>query len=155
MTITATVVGAEEIGRRFANTPARMAQLQRGMESVSNVIRAAAAAGSPRSTGALASSWLGATQPLGTSVLGTVGSPLRYAAPVETGRGAGKPMPPPDAIAGWVASHLGDVDPFIVARAIGARGIPGKEMLGRAVDGTRPAWQAIISRTVAGLVRGS
>jgi len=55
-----------------------------------------------------------------------------YSLFVETGRRPGK-MPPPDALAGWARRHgLGGLE-FVIARAIGKRGIRPRPFFGPAV----------------------
>ena len=81
-------------------------------------------------------------------------NPVKYAGVIEDGRRAGEKMPPPAALEAWVRRHLNveyitkkgvakarkvrkDEAPglaFIVARAIGKRGIKGKHILARAND---------------------
>lgn len=62
------------------------------------------------------------------------------AAVLESGRRPGAPMPPPDVIASWLASSGGDAaSAFVVARAIGRRGMSPTHWLSRAVATTRPA----------------
>jgi len=134
------VHGAAQIARKFANTGARAVMWQREMEAeTSRVIVPAAAAASPVFTGALRGSWRGSALSTGIAFGGTAGSSLQYAPPIESGRRAGAPQPPPGALDAWVSSHLGrGVSAFVVGRAIARRGIPPKRPLGHAVDATLP-----------------
>lgn len=77
----------------------------------------------PKDTSALARSIVGqVTGPL----TATVSSPLQYAAVMEEGRSAGARMPPPDALVGWARRHGFSGSTFVLARAIGRRGIKGR-----------------------------
>jgi hypothetical protein len=64
----------------------------------------------------------------------TIGTNVPYARAVEFGRGAGKTPPPSAPIAAWLGRHGGDPGAaFVVARAIGRRGIKGRPFLTRAL----------------------
>jgi hypothetical protein len=47
---------------------------------------------------------------------------------VEYGRRAGARMPPPNALATWARRH-GGIDPFVLARSIGRKGIKARPFL--------------------------
>jgi hypothetical protein len=54
---------------------------------------------------------------------------------VERGRAAGKPAPPRAALRGWARRHgIPDSALFVLARAIGRRGIPPRPYLVPAFD---------------------
>jgi hypothetical protein len=85
----------------------------------------------PRDTGALKRSIHSAVKPTSARVF----SNLNYAVPVEYGRGRGKRMPPPNALHGWLRRHGIPVSAaYVVARAIGRRGIKGRFFMKAAVD---------------------
>ena len=70
----------------------------------------------------------------------SVGTNLPYARAVEFGRGAGTTPPPVAPIAAWLKRKGGDPRlAFVVARAIGRRGIPGRPYLTKALDELKPA----------------
>lgn len=101
----------------------------------------------------------------GGQVSGAFGTNVPYAAAMESGRGAGKAMPPPGALVGWMRRHgialseFHESTPgltaddrfgtspyhqieFAIARAIGKRGIPGHFYMKKAKDELTPKVQA-------------
>lgn len=93
----------------------------------------------------------------GLSVLGVVGSPLKYAEPVELGT---KPhMPPLQPLLDWVHHKLGksDKEAESVARRIqwhiSHYGTPGAGMFHRAYHANLAAVQAIFARATHNIVR--
>ena len=158
MAIQVIVRGDEEIARRFANTPARVAMLTRALEAHLALLQGAVVPLTPVGvTSNLRGSWQSAPPIVGAMGLeGHMGSALIYADVIERGRRPGATMPPPDALATWVARKMGSgVSPYVVARAIGRKGIQGRHMLERAVMATRSAAAAIWASTVRNLVSGS
>lgn len=90
-------------------------------------------------TGIARSSWIAMpVRGVGGDVFESgVGSPELHVEVLEEGRRAGARMPPPNAIARWVEVKLGgDVDPFVIARSIGRKGIAEQRMLRTAIDQT-------------------
>lgn len=95
--------------------------------------------GAPKDTSALARSITSEVK--GTSA--RVYSTLAYASVMEEGRRPGARMPPPQALLGWLGRHgIPASFAFVVARAIGRRGIKGrffmraaKQALSRALPG--------------------
>ncbi|MDQ3095117.1 MAG: HK97 gp10 family phage protein [Actinomycetota bacterium] len=67
------------------------------------------------------------------AVVGKVGTNVPYARPVEEGRRAGAPMPPPSALTGWARRHGMEGAEFVLARSIGRRGIKARPFLTRAL----------------------
>jgi hypothetical protein len=95
----------------------------------------------PKDTGALRASITHKLQraPIGGSY-GWVGSDLPYAAAVHEGRRAGARQPPSGPIRGWLLRK--GADPrlaFVVARAIGRRGIAPRRFLADAFERSRRA----------------
>ena len=92
-------------------------------------------------TGALTRSIMAETQPLlGRVFVAQQSGAARYGPVMESGRAAGARMPPPDALAGWMARH--GIDPrfrYVVARAIARRGIKGRFFFRRATEALRRA----------------
>ena len=80
---------------------------------------------------------------LGGELVGTVGPSARYGVFVEFGRRPGK-MPPIAAIAPWARRH--GMNPFLVARAIGRRGIKPAPFLTPAWRKHRPAIEALFAQ---------
>lgn len=74
-------------------------------------------------------------------VTGSVGSVNPYFIIIEEGRRPGARQPPSVALQGWVRRKLRLIDPrqvraaaYLIARAIGRRGIPAKRPLGKAAE---------------------
>jgi hypothetical protein len=68
----------------------------------------------------------------GHAIKGEIGPSAKYGVYVEFGRRPGRP-PPVAALAGWARRH--NMNPYVVARAIGRRGIKPKPFM-------RPAFEA-------------
>ena len=87
--------------------------------------------GAPKDTSALARSITHEVKPLSARVY----SPLQYAIVMEEGRRPGAAMPPPQALLGWMRRHgIPASMAFVLARAIGRRGIKGRFFLKKAMD---------------------
>jgi hypothetical protein len=155
MKVRVTVVGDEEIARRFGNTAGRMMMWERHGEQEAEILRAAVVPNTPSASEALARSWEAEAMLLGTRFVAITGSPLDYSSPVERGRRAGAPAPPPGSLASWVQRKLGDVAEFVVARAIAQRGIPPVRMLERAQTLTELPRRALRSALMRRLIRDS
>lgn len=113
--------------------PARLAARSRlAMAQSVRLVQALVRAATPVDTGALQRSIVAEVR--GTALTGLVGrvaSPLAYAPVVEWGRRAGAAPPPVAAIQAWAARRLSDgsrATAFVIARAIGARGLAGRHM---------------------------
>lgn len=83
----------------------------------------------------------GVESPTPMIVQGTVGSANPYFIIIEEGRRPGARQPPSNALEGWVRRRLRIVDPrqiraaaYLIARAIGRRGIPAKRPLGQSAE---------------------
>jgi len=93
------------------------------MERVASIGERTAKQRAPRDTGALKRSIHSDARPMSARIF----TNLNYAVPVEYGRGRNKRMPPPNALHGWLRRHGKPVSAaFVVARAIGRRGIKGR-----------------------------
>jgi len=91
--------------------------------------------GSPVDTGALRSS-IGSqvVKGPGSTIIGKVGSSLEYAPyALEYGRKPGR-MPPSWALEEWAGRHGMSGMGFVIARAIGARGLPAKRILSKTLE---------------------
>lgn len=94
------------------------------------------------------------TPRLGVEVVGRVGTNVPYARPVEEGRRAGAAPPPTAPIAAWLGRHGGDVRAaFVVARAIGRRGIPARPYLSRALRELEPQIRREFQQVVPRIAR--
>ena len=79
------------------------------------------------------------------TVTGSVESDSEYMYNIEFGRTAGSTMPPPDALIGWIGRHPGFTGtPFVLARAIGERGIVGRDPWSKAFDLIQPVADRLI-----------
>jgi len=126
------VEGLEELQKALAQFPA---EWQKGAESAMRlgliVLESAAKEKAPHDMGALAGS-IGSqiVGGMGSEIIGKVGSRGLSYAPyaLEYGRLPGK-MPPPDIIEEWAGRHGMAGMGFVIARAIGARGIKAPQVL--------------------------
>ena len=84
------------------------------------LIEADARRGVKRDTGRLQNSISYSITGGGANLTGRVGPSVKYGIYVERGRRPGKP-PPVSAVAAWARRH--GVNPFLVARAIGRKGV--------------------------------
>lgn len=93
---------------------------------------------------------------LGEEVIGTVGTSLRYAIPVELGRRPGQRQPPLAPLADWAVAKLGVSRDqamgvaFAIARKIARRGTEGAHMFR---DGAKAAQGEVERIFVAGAER--
>lgn len=118
-------------------------ELHRGMETSVQELERMVRVNTPRGVGigaGLRGSIAGEVRGRGFDVQGVVGTPLVYGPVVELGRRPGQKAPPPGALDLWVQRILG-VPPeevkraaFLIGRAIGRRGIPGRFMFKRAKE---------------------
>lgn len=90
------------------------------MEHSLLLVEADARRGVKRDTGRLQNSITHSITGSGGNLRGEVGPSVRYGVYVERGRRPGRP-PPVSALAGWARRH--GVNPYVVARAIGRRGV--------------------------------
>ena len=92
---------------------------------------------------------------LGRRILGVVGTPIRYAWPVELGRRPGGRMPPVEPIADWAVAQLGIEREeargvaFAIARKIAREGTEGAGMFRAGLEAAEPEMTAALRRGVA------
>lgn len=123
-----------KVGPDLYRPPVRKA-VERGLKEIEDTAKRLA----PKDTGALRASITHHLDraPIG-GAFGWVGSALPYAAAVHEGRRPGSRMPPVSAIAAWLGRRGGDTRlAFVVARAIGRRGIKGRPFLKDALERSR------------------
>lgn len=98
----------------------------------------------------------------GSKIVGIIGSSLKsevYPAVMEFGRRPGAKMPPPSALHRWVklVMKVPDKDvpgvAFIVARAIGKKGIEGKRFMEQGLQQSVSAIQAAFGRALERIVK--
>ncbi len=125
------VAGLEELQKALAEAPQQWEKSTKlAMGQGLAVLESAAKEKAPHDMGALAAS-IGSqiVRGMGSEIVGKVGSNLVYAPyALEYGREPGK-MPPPDIIEEWAGRHGMVGMGFVIARAIGARGIKAPEVL--------------------------
>ena len=112
----------------------------------------------PVNSGALRASWGTKVTAGSTAVVGELFTPLAYAPVVEMGRTPGKRPPPTGAIQLWVerkgiaSGGEAEAIAYVIARAIGRRGIPPKKMLERTLDALWPTietwWRQLPARVI-------
>ena len=113
------------------------------MEDIAIVGERTAKQRAPRDTGALKRSIHSDARPLSARIF----SNLAYAVPVELGRGKGKRPPPPNALHGWLRRHgKPQSAAYVVARAIGKRGIKGRFFMKAAADAIRFKMPSMVKR---------
>jgi len=91
---------------------------------------------------------------LGVDVVGRVGSRVIYAPYVEMGRKPGATMPPVWAIEEWARRHGMAGLGFVIARAIGRRGIKGRHMLENAAKNKAEQVVKVFRNAIDRLLRG-
>lgn len=150
-------IGWDDFERRLGNVGARLEMLTGWMDAETAIIWGAVVPLTPVGvTSQLRGSWATETNVRGLGVEGIVGNPLIYADVIERGRTPGATMPPPDAIARWVAVKIGaEVSAFVVARSIGRKGIEEVRMLQKALERTLPVRLAHRADTISRLLEDS
>lgn len=105
-----------------------------------------ARAGAPKDTSELARSITHEVKPTFARVYST----MNYAEVVEKGRGENKPPPPPKALYEWLDRHGIDRQAaFVIARAIGRRGIKGRFFMKNAREKVDRALPGFIAKASA------
>ena len=141
-TISIEVEGLDKLRRKLAPRTYEKA-VATLMEDIAIVGERTAKQRAPRDTGALKRSIHSDARPMSARIF----SNLAYAVPVELGRGKGKRMPPPNALHGWLRRHgKPQSAAYVVARAIGKRGIKGRFFMKAAVDAIRFKMPSMVRR---------
>lgn len=124
--------------------------LRVAMQAALDVVETNVAARTPVNTGVLRAAYGTSVNVRGQGVVrGTLNNPMIYGLPVERGRRPGQTAPPREAIELWVKRKLGlqgkeaQSAAFLIARAIGRRGIPAVNMVQEGIEASE--------RTVFGL----
>lgn len=134
--ITVKIEGLDKIVKKLNDPTLIIGPLHRLLTDLGLLAQRIARQESPRDTVALARSIGLEVKPL----LATVSTDLAYAPVMEFGRGAGKKMPPPGVLAGWMSRHnIPAKFEFVVARAIARRGIKGRFFMRKAADAVEAA----------------
>jgi phage gpG-like protein len=152
----------QDIQRRLGSYPqVTEAQLRRTLTTSLLLIEGSARRNAAQDTRRLAGSITHEITGTYPQLVGRVGPTVRYGAVMEFGRRAGARMPPVDALLGWVRRHwTGTPLPrrgerreamlrsraFVIARAIGRRGIPARPYLQPAYRQNRAQIDALFNR---------
>jgi hypothetical protein len=115
--LTIEVVGADKLSAGLTKA---------AMEASLLLVEGDARRGVKRDTGRLQSSITHRVSGGGANLTGEVGPSVKYGLFVERGRRPGRP-PPVSAVAGWARRH--GVSPYLVARAIGRKGVRPRPFL--------------------------
>lgn len=136
MPITIDVQGAEQLaaGLKTAAEKTLPIETRQVLTHSLLLVEADARRGVKRDTGRLQNSITHDISGTGANLRGVVGPSVRYGLYVERGRRPGRP-PPVAALAGWARRH--GVNPYVVARAIGRRGIRAAPFLMPAYERNR------------------
>jgi hypothetical protein len=122
MPLSIEVKGADKLahGLQQAATKTLPTETKGAMERALLLVEADARRNVKRDTGRLQNSITGTITGGGGNLTGRVGPSVKYGVYVERGRRPGK-APPLAAVSGWARRH--GVSPYVVARAIGRRGV--------------------------------
>lgn len=113
-------------------------ELQETGERASEAMLAAMAEQAPESSGQLKDELYATVAMRAHGFDLAAGSAVSYDRYVREGRGAGKPMPPREPIEAWMVRAGIDLRlSYVVRRAIGLRGIPPNDYVGRALEDVR------------------
>jgi hypothetical protein len=120
--LTIDVHGADELAARMGKAASGVipSQTKTAMETSLLLIEGDARRGVRRDSGRLQNSITHRISGGGGNLTGEVGPSVKYGIYVERGRRPGRP-PPVAAVAGWARRH--GINPFLVARAIGRKGV--------------------------------
>lgn len=125
MPVTVQVVGADTLSASLGKAASSVTpELRSAMEKSLLLVESDARRNAVRDTGRLQNSITHSIS--GNGLEGKVGPSVGYGLYVEMGRRPGK-MPPMKAVAAWAQRH--GINPFLVARAIGRKGIKAQPFL--------------------------
>lgn len=127
--LTIQLIGADKLGKGLARASSKTlpVNLQKAMTVSCLLVEGDARRGAKRDTGRLQNSITHhITGNASSSLVGKVGPSVAYGLYVERGRRPGRP-PPVSALAGWARRH--GISPYLVARAIGRRGVKAAPFL--------------------------
>jgi HK97 gp10 family phage protein len=142
--ITARVEGADKLAHGLGSAGASLAgEVKTAMTAGLLLIEGDARRNVKQDTRRLQGSITSRITGSGAALTGEVGPSARYGIFVEYGRKPGK-MPPLQAVAGWAHRH--GVHPFLVARAIGRRGIPPAPFMAPAFERNKAKIEQLFSQ---------
>lgn len=136
MQIDVRIEGLERLQAGAAAAPATLAsEVRTAMTAGSLLIEGTARSLAPKDTGRLAGSITHQISGGGANLQSKIGPSVGYGLVVEKGRGAGKPMPPEGAIAGWAARKgIPASALYVLRRSIGRKGIKARPYMKPAFD---------------------
>ena len=154
--LTIEIVGADKLSGGLSKAAGSVlpSQTKAAMTASLLLIEGDARRGVKRDTGRLQNSITHRISRGGGNLTGEVGPSVGYGLYVERGRRAGSP-PPVSAVAAWARRH--GVSPFLVARAIGRRGVRAAPFLLPAYEKNRGRIADLFARigvTVVEAARG-
>ncbi len=148
ITYTSTIQGVDVLVRRAQSASLVVKPLEGLLNEASLIAQRVAREGAPRDTATLQRSIVRQVTPL----MARVYTPLAYAAVMEEGRRPGAKMPPPDALRGWARRHgIPESALFVLARAIGKRGIKGRFFFRAAKEATEAEFPRLIQKMAAAI----
>jgi HK97 gp10 family phage protein len=152
------VIGVEEVEAKLKQVADDLGggPMVDAMKNASLIVMRDARKLSPVDTGRLRASIAPDVRREGKSVMGVVGSNVKYAPFQELGTGTqagrGRHWPPAEALETWARRH-GFASGFIVARAIGLRGgLKAKRFLQRAVEQNKDKIVKLVDNAVKKIV---
>ncbi len=150
MSLNVDIKGVQELLNKMA-TLQKFQPLNKLLTDAALIAQREARSATPQDTRTLARSIALDVQPFSARVF----TPLAYAPVMEYGRRPGGPMPPPDALGGWLRRHGIPLSAaFVVARAIARRGIKGRFFMQKGKDAVQSALPRLISDMEARLKAG-
>ena len=120
--LTIEIVGADKLSAGLGKAAGSTlpAETKKAMEASLLLVEGDARRNVKRDSGRLQNSITHSISGGGANLTGKVGPSVKYGLYVERGRAPGRP-PPVSAVAAWARRH--GVSPFLVARAIGRKGV--------------------------------
>ena len=141
------VKGIAEIVQKLDTLGRAEVIVSEGIRTLTAVGEAAAKLGAPRDVGSLQRDIVSEVRPLEGRVHVIGASKGFKANVVEFGRRPGKKQPPEAALRGWASRHgFGDENLFLLARAIGQRGIKGRFFMRRARTAVRRQMPTVLKQ---------
>lgn len=127
------IIGLEKLQAGVAAGPQTLAsEVRTAMTAGSILIEGTGRTLAPKFSGRLAGSITFAITGSGANLTSKIGPSVAYGIVMEDGRGAGKSPPPVAAIANWANSK--GIDPFVLARSIGRKGIKARPYMRPSFD---------------------
>lgn len=136
--ITYKVEGLAELIAKVNDAALLGPPLRKGLTTSALLVEAEAKRLVPVDTGNLRRTITHRVDSAAVPLFATIGTNAPYAQVVHDGRGRGKPTPPVRALAGWASRHgIPANRVFLIARAIGRKGIKGRPFLKDALSAMR------------------